>query len=683
MIKINESKFIDIHNDDMKFIENKELIDDLQNVLNSESKKISSNAKTGLQFDLLDDKNILRKFSTYSKTNKELYFLIKTKSDLNFSYSLITFSLETNNLKSHKYLKFCFGQSSKKHIDPSSDFLNFDIKEIFIHPKNQNQICLFGEEFLGFISDLKEFTKSHNPRENLSLIKILHTSLFERELKTIGNNSNDKNKNYFKKFKFSNFSNYFGVLLKDNTFRFYNINSGITESLFDFSNTKSEEIVDFAFPPHSNFSWQIFSIVFLDICGSIYYVCPIFPENFEVEEEILIQMNKFQKNLRVIDDSQENLLNENIVNHLERSAVYQGEDLGAEFINSNSSNQAKLSVRNYLSKKVNKVEIKIDEYLKNFNRNLIPLNLTTIDKRRQEEVLHESSTKQSVCFTQVHIVNSSPLTILRVSQNNSIDVIICSEEITPNRKHENKFSISDRLEVKESLCFLVESIRFDLYDAGKNSENIPNMRIYHNENYSQAEFPLKEKISITVNILNDIYVVEFAYLERLSFYFQKYNGKEDLQVGELKSLVREISSFDYDNYFEALDQRKKSKVISRLPFGYYCLEKIGNRFLLISVLSVSKNSNSMSISHLNSQSLDTKFFVREIDSLHYMSLVQNSSNVEDSQKNQFSENLNEFIEAFQNNLEKFETSFKTQKNSHLDLGKIESMMNKTYYFYFI
>jgi hypothetical protein len=645
MIKLNEAKFTENATDNL------DLINELQNVLNTEIKNLLIGAKSTFGLDVVDEKNILKNYCAFSKINKELYILMKFKSNSSttssFSYSLLTFSLDTNTLKSNKIMKFFFDQRVKKNsdlikINQKSEF-NFEIKEIILHPINQNQLCMFGEEYLAFISDLKNFTKNERGDKfekiqdsNATPINIIHTSLLEKDFTS-------KNPDHkFTKFKFSEFDNYFGVVLKDNTFRFYNMNSSITQNFISFNSHPSNHIVDFAFSPLSDFGWQNFSVFFLDKSGGISYVCPIFPEIFEIKETFLTQMNKFHKNLRIVEESNENMMNENILYHLENSIVNYEDD----GVDAKSFKMGKIHKQKNLNLKNSKVTIKIDEYLKNFNKKSNLVNLITIDKRRSVDLLVLSE-GEKISYNQLFIVSSYPLTFLRVSESNLIDIIICHEEITPNRKNlderhmKNFFSDSlfeENSRDKEIGCFLVETIQFKLFEK----------RTHTGLKIIRGDIEENTNIHCYVNILSNLYKIEFTYLNRINYYLKNFNGKDDLNIGQFISEVSEILSFEYD-----------LRIKPKIPYGYFCLEKIDHTFLIISVMNPSAN--------------DFSFLVREIEDFCFDNKINNKPDSEII----FNQNLNEFLQIFESKLQKLEMNLKSGKTD-LDLSNLEKIMDKRY-----
>jgi hypothetical protein len=605
----------------MKDNKPEDLIETLQNVLNTEIKILYSQARSGFIIDWTDENKFHKNNTVYSQVNQEIYFLIKFKSNTlnnpSFSYSLLIFSLETNSLKSTKTLKFIFDKNLEKNFEAKSE-INFEIKEIIIHPQNQNQLCFYGEEYIGFISDLKSISNNSDTNQknsnlfsqmksnpNQYIIKIIHTSLLEKDFTS----KNPEHK--FIKFKFSEFDNHFGVLLKDSTFRFYSINSSITLNLITFNSSYSAPIVDFAFSPFTEFGWENFSVFFLDRNGGISYVCPFMPEIFEIKESFLTQMTKFHKHLRIIEDSHENILNENLLYHLENSVI----DYVDETSENNSFRNTKFPLKKNMNIKNKKVKIKIDEYLKNLNQRHNLENLVTIDKRRSADIMLLSE-GEKISYNQLHVLSSSPLTFLRISETNTIDCIVCNENITPIRKNKDnskaKNYFSDTISEKEISCFLVETIQFKLFDKSISC----GIKFLHRG--------LEENINTLcyVNILSNLYKLEFPYLNRLSYYLKYFNGKDDLNIGEFKSEVSEILNFDYN-----------FSVKQKIPYGFLCLEKINKKFLIISAIN---------------QSL----LVNEIDDIENIQDEIGSSYIDKTEASQ-TQNLYEFLQNIQNKINKY------------------------------
>jgi len=630
MINMKESKIAE------DFIKSEDLIEIVQNVLNTEIKKLSSQTRSGFIIDWTDEKNFLKNNTVYSHLNQELYILIKFKSNtLNnilFSYYLIIFSLDTNSLKSTRSLKFIFDKNFEKNSVDKSE-INIDIKEIILHPQNQNQLCFYGEEYIGFISDLKSISNNHDSNQNNSniisqmkinqnqyIIKIIHTSLIEKDFTS----KNPEHK--FIKFKFSEFDNYFGILLKDNTFRIYNINSSITLKLITLNSHYSAPIVDFAFSPLTEFGWQNFSIFFMDTNGGISYVCPIMPEIFEIKESFLTQMIKFHKHLRIIEDSHENILNENLLYHLENSVIEYLDETSEK----NHFRNTKFPFQKNINKKSNKVKIKIDEYLKDLNQKNNIENLVTIDKRRSADIMLLSE-GEKIPYNQLHVLSSSPLTFLRISEINTIDCIVCHENITPIRKKKDN--------EKEISCFLVETIKFKVVDKSI-SCGIKILTRGIEDNLNTICY---------VNILSNLYKVEFPYLDRFSYYLKYFNGKDDLNIGEFKSEVTEILNFDYN-----------FSVKQKIPYGFICLEKINQKFLIISAISQSDNQFSLLVNH-------TDDIENEQDDL-------GSSFLDKTDASQ-TQNLYEFLQNIQNKINKNNLF---SGKSDTDITNLETILQSKY-----
>jgi hypothetical protein len=539
---------------------------------------------------------VSKKLSVFSEINTEVYFLFASKNTQTNTiqtqpveniYYLLTFSFQTNSLKSSKKLEFY------QEISPNEKFnLNFKIEEMIIHQKNQNQLCFMGKDYLAFISNLKEATNenrettSSQQKSEILKIKVLHTSNLEKPKDTLKgglrsrtqstaskNNTTQNIKDPYKKLKFSNYDNYFGVLTESNTFRFYNLDSRVSKSVIE-NISKDNEVVDFEFGPNLDFGWLNFSIFFLDINGGIHYACPIFPDEFSMKASYYKNMQTFTKNMSVVnvnsssEDTKENehVLNQNILYHFCKKFIAEG--VQDDFI------------------------VKSDDYLKNFNNKPNLNSFTIIDRRKQTDLLlMYSHNSENVKYKNIFIMNMYPLVILRVSDKNSIDVIVSLDEISPIRKNKESGKQKDG--------FLLETIYMKNFSRNADQLStldfkfniLPYSNISGNKNYS-----------LYVNFLNDIYELEISYLKNLHKFFEHFEEKKtDIQL-DFNSNINKILVFNYDEIFR---QQVKSNVF----YGYLGIEKIFDTFCLVSFIN-------------------NKFFVKEFDLVSDEKMT--SSNVEEN-----------------------------------------------------
>ena len=257
--------------------------------------------------------------------------------------------------------------------------INFQIKYTTIHPKNQNQLLIItNNEKIYLIKDLKSFNKLDQLKElNINAKNILSI-------------------------KFSYFDNYFGILFDMNKFSLYYINSQSQEQLM-----KTEELdtnyIDFNFCPQFSLGFDMFMIFFMTNNGELNMYGPFFPEQFMIKKEFFFNMNNFliyKLNTMQNDDSdyQKYAISLAIIDDLKKSIINELKD-------------------NY--------EIKISEKIKivnaTFKKKEILINNNFITNTNKDI--------SNVNYKQIYILEKRPLTILRISENNNIDIIMISDEI--------------------------------------------------------------------------------------------------------------------------------------------------------------------------------------------------------------------------------------------------------------
>jgi hypothetical protein len=279
--------------------------------------------------------------------------------------------------------------------------INFQIKYTTIHPKNQNQLLIItNNEKIYLIKNLKSFNK-------LDQIKEL--------------NINAKN---ILSIKFSYFDNYFGILFDMNKFSLYYINSQSQVQLM-----KTEELdtnyIDFNFCPQFSLGFDMFMIFFMTNNGELNMYGPFFPEQFMIKKEFFFNMNNFliyKLNTMQNNDSdyQKYAISLAIIDDLKKSIINELKD---------------------------DYEIKISEKIKivnaTFKKKEILINNNFITNTNKDI--------SNVNYKQIYILEKRPLTILRISENNNIDIIMISDEIflelanTGNITSRNNITINNYL----------------------------------------------------------------------------------------------------------------------------------------------------------------------------------------------------------------------------------------------
>ncbi len=111
-------------------------------------------------------------------------------------------------------------------------------------------------------------------------------------------------------------------------------------------------------------------------------------------------------------------------------------------------------------------------------------------------------------------MNTFPLTFLRISEINTIDIIICNDIVLP-LTHENK--IDGRI---------VDTMFF----------NTPNKN-------DAIRIISENGFKVVITYLNDVIELDLFYLKNLTNYYKRYNG-EDLSLN-CKTNINSILNFDY------------------------------------------------------------------------------------------------------------------------------------------
>ena len=258
--------------------------------------------------------------------------------------------------------------------------INFEIKSISIHPKSQNQLLIITKkEKILLIPDLKSFSNMSQIREiNLKAQNIISA-------------------------KFSYFDNYLGILYDHNKFNLYFIKSDSEEILL--SEELDTNYIDFHFCPQFSLGFDMFMLIFMTQKGDLNMYGPFFPQEFRVKKEYFFNMNNYLLyKLNLVKNNefeyQKLAISLAIIDDLKNSIV---EETNDDYLILISEKIQRLNAT------FKKREIFINNnFLTNDNTNLLKLD-----------------------YKQIYILENRPLTVLRISENNSIDIIILSDEILP------------------------------------------------------------------------------------------------------------------------------------------------------------------------------------------------------------------------------------------------------------
>ena len=325
--------------------------------------------------------------------------------------------------------------------------LNFSIKQTSIHPGNQNQLIITttkGDSIL-IIPDIKNFSKMEE------ILKV-----------------NIKTKNIIS-IKFSYFSNFFGVLHDKNKFKLFYIKQNKEEIIL--SEELDTNYIDFNFCPQFSSGFDMFMIFFMLKNGELNMYGPFFPPEFSIKKEYFFNMNNFllyklntMKNNEF--DYQKYAISLAIINDLHNSLINESKDY--------------YTIK--ISEKVQKVNITFKKRNIFINNNFLTNNSNIMD----------------INYKQIYILEKRPLTILRISENNNIDLIILSDEIFPELANVGNIVSNNELKINN---YLIEFIQ--LYRDKKN-EKKELLKIIQNEN---------EQLFIQTD--DSLFLVQIPYLNEL------------------------------------------------------------------------------------------------------------------------------------------------------------------------
>ena len=325
--------------------------------------------------------------------------------------------------------------------------LNFSIKHTSIHPGNQNQLIITTtkDDSILIIPDIKNFSK---------MDEILKVNIKTKNIISI---------------KFSYFSNFFGVLHDKNKFKLFYIKQNKEEMIL--SEELDTNYIDFNFCPQFSSGFDMFMIFFMLKNGELNMYGPFFPPEFSIKKEYFFNMNNFllyklntMKNNEF--DYQKYAISLAIINDLHNSLINESKDY--------------YTIK--ISEKVQKVNITFKKRNIFINNNFLTNNSNIID----------------INYKQIYILEKRPLTILRISENNNIDLIILSDEIFPELANVGNIVSNNELKINN---YLIEFIQ--LYRDKKN-EKKELLKIIQNEN---------EQLFIQTD--DSLFLVQIPYLNEL------------------------------------------------------------------------------------------------------------------------------------------------------------------------
>ena len=368
---------------------------------------------------------------------------------LEYSYKIEKLFIFTNN-----YLYIIDNSKNNPNLITKIK-INFEVKNTLIHPKSQNQLIIIAkDDSLYLIPDLKSFN-------NLEQIKKL----------------NFKFKNIIS-IKFSYFNDYFAVLFDTNKFNLFQINSDIhSEERIILSEELETNYIDFNFCPHFSSGFDLFMIFFMTKKGELNMYGPFFPEQFIIKKEFFFNMNNFLiYKLNTMDNNdieyEKYAISLGIVDDLKKSVI---KELKDEY-------EIKISEK---IKKVNATFKKREIYVNN--------NFLT---NSNSDILNNTNYKQ------IFILEKRPLTLLRITENNNIDLIILADEIFPELACVGNIMSKNDIKINN---YLIEFIQLN---KDKKSQN-DLIKLFQYDN---------EQLYIKTN--DSLYLIQIPYLNEFKKVFE-------------------------------------------------------------------------------------------------------------------------------------------------------------------
>ena len=422
------------------------------------------------------------KLSIYSSINKELYIVHKASSQKKYSNSLSgsTPGGESN----YKLISISFDSSQGKCVLKQTiplDSISNDIKSIHLHPVNMNQLCFCTSIELYCINDIK-----NKPNE----IKKLHTKKVE-----------------IKSFKWSYFDNYYGVLYNKSLFTF---NSTYTdEDISIVSMLSDDNVIDFSFCPLSDRGFEIFHIFFITQKGIIKICGPIIPPEFSISSLYFFNMKNY---LTAQFTKYQNMTESQLMGE----SNFKSTLLGVYILKELTECKVKENV------KEEKVNIVINANLESLNQNVSKkiLFIQSDLMSNTKECINETKYKQMI------VLDKRPLTILRVSTENVIDVIVVSDDILPSKPTTMDFKgVIDGSEGMSN--FLVEKI---------------NLGIKGDITVSDISKENGINTCVIVSSDNDAYKIELGYIDVFSNIINGIYQEGDNKLYDFHSKITEMVS---------------------------------------------------------------------------------------------------------------------------------------------
>lgn len=633
-------------------------------------------------------------FCVYSNLHQKLFVLTplrKRNSNNNLDYYMCIF--EPN--KFLKKIKLKFEEEPNSDIGHHNKQYSLRIEKLILNTKNENQMCLFSRNGIAIISDMNKIIDViSNEYTIYTILRNEHLKIFYQE----DNNYQQKDEIFFYKFLFWHFENHFGIYTSDKFFKIFYINDyGNFELIIDFNpeqtlkNYHNINLVDFDFGCNIESSiWENFAIFFLDVSGQIFYCCPVFPK--KINTQILmpfrkmknfisllkhVRMDNYDKSLNSLDqkknfsnifsssknqkvDDTDQIGNDNIINiliDLQNKRKLEKE----KFIVSDNVSKEKLT-SNKACNDPHNVDFEINKYLNFFNepQNIYLKKIFINDKRKSSDKLKSHSSildlydpmmkcaklnKNISKYTKILVLSTFPIAVIRVFQEEILDVIIINDEIKPIRNEDCLNDIGNEIN-----AFLVESKCIKI----NHPPISPVMNIKVN--------PLNNT-QLILNILSDVYIIYLKFLDQLNkkFCISKCldDGKEENKINRCIGIITtsELIPLIKIDYLKLKNLNAKKFSFIGLNF----INLFGNKELNQNKNFFNNNNCSRNIFAVGFD-INNQIFCKEYKS--YLSIEEIISDKKYSQNK--NKEFNEFISISNNQEELEKLSVKIQLRKRLN-----------------
>lgn len=591
------------------------------------TKMIENNSKLSKKIleDIIEenlDSNQIKEIPSFIQGNNIRHLTpnfsaFSNKLQLNFLF----FPYETKNI----LLIFSKEKLIKKIeiiFERKNDESTFAIEKIIMNQANQNEIAFFSDKKISILTEIDKLIDSNDTRINIDFNLTVKDLFFS-------NNINHTNSLKFLQFYFWDFEKHFGILTNDDVIRIFNYNENNVELIYEFDSeiVKNQtgvihsKFTDFQFADaKSSHFLEAFSLIILDFTGKIFTVKYIFPlelnlnsfKNLHEKMTFVRFLDIYKKEkMEKIENANGKTFNFNINKKTEKENYFHLEIFIIDQITSQIKPENKHLINMYYlidlfkNKKLHQIEeLSIIEKRENFSK-----------FERINKEFHSNNQKKY--FSKLKIITTTPLSLIRVFKDDSLDIILSNKQI---------FADENLNLNSKNFAYLISTENFS-------ANYFPNeeQKLFLVDNH------LTKNHYLIVNFINDVYLLNLKFLKKISKNFLKGKTKklmENFKKDSICSLIPYLK-FDYSKI-----KNFKNKIFGYFGINFFSLNENKKKFILFGI------------------NFDQEFFCREFK------LYSNEKEISEDFK-------------FLQNKEKFEKKELTEENllGQLDL-KVTRKLNK-------